>query len=245
MSVIDDFYQDVRSGNMPKPGEVTVSEAPEAPETPVSTVSEASQVAPEPSEALHDGSRWLPSRWELAALSAFASTDETRPSLATVWHVRSPEGSLYIATDGHTMAVRRAGTFRDTPIGNFAQVKHAPILSDIAKGGIEPAPWWAVLKVGTVTKGAQPPVRGIDCSYLARVGVVEKQARRRIADDWTPADEKRPNMTKKEQADMRSYLRAKGCFASVVIPTDELGGWYFKIATPQALWEMIVMPRRP
>ena len=177
----------------------------------------------------------VPNEKELRALRLHVSADETRPHMATIWRYSSDGGSTHVATDGHTIAVRRAGTHRTMTLHDIAK------LSPRALSGYTEAPprWESILKAGTAGKLA--PAYGINPNYVARVGDVERAVWQRNADDFVP----KPGMSMKEQKQRRSDLKnGAGACAVWTIPSDPLDGWFWRLDTTSALWEGVVMPRR-
>lgn len=179
---------------------------------------------------------------ELLALRAFVSKDETRPHLTVMWRYESDEGVTHVATDGHTLCCRRAGSHRTMNLHDIAKL--TPGTCDGAVTTAARPPVWEHYLAGCTaqTQGAKPPeVRGIDPNYVARVGLVEKAALKRARHDLENAGGSK--LRGKNLARALSNLSASCC--STLRLAGELDPWYFKIAAVAALWEILVMPRRP
>jgi hypothetical protein len=175
-----------------------------------------------------------PTEREMRALRMFVSKDETRPFLNTLWRYTSDEGTTYVATDGHVLIARRAGTHRTMmPADIFAM---GPDKS-VHKGDVQPPNWAALMH--PPNQGKLAPVYGISPGYFAMLADVECAAGARDAEDYVP----RPRMTKKDERKERE--RVKRCALAVLaLPSDPLDGWFWKIEAKAALWSGIIMPRR-
>ena len=178
-----------------------------------------------------------PSALEFRALRLFVSDDETRPGLSTLWAYLSDGGTTYVATDGHTVCLRRAGTHRGMPMRDIHALG-AWAVGDDGEGVASraPVPGWDRV-IGPLAGGKIAPKYGMNPHYFARLGDVEKAAGRRAAGDYVP----RPGMSKKNAALERSD-RSR-VFVSLVIPSGAHAGWYWKLSTEAALWEGMLMPR--
>jgi hypothetical protein len=175
-----------------------------------------------------------PTERELRALRLFVSQDETRPFLNTLWHYASDVGATYVATNGHIMTVRRSGTHRTMmPLDIFAM---GPDKS-VHKGDVQPPNWAALLH--PPKQGKLAPVYGISPGYFAMLADVERAAGARDAEDYVP----RPHMTKKDERKERENVK-RYALAVLVLPSDPLDGWFWKIEAKAALWNGIIMPRR-
>ena len=178
----------------------------------------------------------LPNLKELRALMLFVSKDETRPYLAHLWRYESDGGETFMATDGHTLALRRSGTHREMTLGAVCDLPASAVVED---GKAQPharPPRWSALVVAPA--GGELAERySISSVYFGRIGDVEAAAGARAADDYVP----RVGESKKAR---RSQLRAIGALAQWRIPSDALGPWYWSIEAVAARWEGIIMPRR-
>ena len=190
-----------------------------------------------------------PKPYELRAIDLFKSVDETRPHLATVWAYASDGGCSHVATNGHVIVLRRAGTHITTPMHMIASMTPTSLHNDWK----QPPAWDHVLRVPKWL-GEHPEKRGIDPSYFALVAKVEHAAGKRCAEDYAPAY----GVSKKNEAMVRSALRdsARGVWT---IGSDVYDGWYWCIDMPEEkdpytltkrakqapaiLWQGIVMPR--
>lgn len=181
----------------------------------------------------------IPNEKELRALRLFVSTDDTRQHLATLWRYSTIGGETYVATDGHTEIVRRAGAHRMMSLHEITKLAPTGVTAkgDSYATDIVPPRWDTVLRrpIG----GKLAPAYGIDPDYFARVGHVERAVGARKALDYIPP----PSMSKKEIRKRQADLKIGTC-AKWAIPSDPLEGWYFCLETTGALWEGIIMPRR-
>lgn len=168
---------------------------------------------------------------ERKALQQFVSTDETRPNLATLWHYESDGGCTHVATDGHTIAVRRSGTHILLALHVIAR------MHPVNETEADPPRWDSVLHAPTC-EGEYPEQRGINPAYFARVASVEKAAgaRRLMEYKLKPKDNKRIQALRK--ADLRN------AYSVWTIGSQELDGWYWRLDAGNVLWEGIIMPRR-
>jgi len=179
-------------------------------------------------------SNLTPNAKELRALQHFVGTDETRSHLTTVWVYVSKGGSTYLATDGHTLALRRAGTHLKMTCVDIAKLHY----NAVDGGAHNSPPGWE--RVVCAPEGGElASAYGFNPDYIARVGAVERAAGQRAADDYKP----RPYETKKAIKVAKEHLRNTAC-ASWIVPSDPMGGWYWKLETATARWEGIIMPRR-
>jgi hypothetical protein len=181
-----------------------------------------------------------PNDAELRAIWQFASTDETRESLSTVWSYASEGGCTHVATDGHTLVARQSGTHVMMPHANIARLEPHAI------GRITNAqpPAWSQHLGAPSLGGVLPPIRGINPSYVGRVATVEKAAGRRAADDYEP-----PVGESKKWADKKRITLRAGSCAEWVIGANVLDPWYWRIPNQPTgtaiVWEGLIMPRRP
>ena len=88
------------------------------------------------------GTGMLASEKELRALRSFVSKDATRENRATLWCYASEGGCTYVATDGHTMAIRRSGSHRTAILSDIAKLQ--PIA--IEGNGTTPFAWHTVMR---------------------------------------------------------------------------------------------------
>lgn len=182
-----------------------------------------------------------PSVKELRALAEFASCDETRASLARVWTYRSDGGVSFIATDGYTLALRRAGTHRSMTLSDIARLEPTADGFDFKTAQVweRPPPWQSVIKV-PVLEGTAPCERhSVNCAYLARIDLVERAAADRKAVDLVRATGEAMKRYRTRQDDARRCV-----MTLLTIPTNDRDGWFWTIDTPAALWEGMIMPRR-
>lgn len=171
---------------------------------------------------------------ELAALRQYVSTDTTREALSTLWRYQDATGVTHVASDGHTIIRRSAGTHASMSLA--AIVKACPA-DPVDKAGVTPFSWESVLKVPKV-EGKNAAERGINPAYFARVAKVEAAAGKRAADDYVPT----PGLSKKHAAQKRANLRTGSC-STWAVPVDVLDGWHWAIKGP-IFWEGVIMPRR-
>ena len=189
--------------------------------------------------AIRLGPELLPSDRELRALRLFVSPDATRPSMATLWLHLSEEGTTYVATDGHTIIIRRSGAHRPMSFRDIRKL--SPVSVDErgdAASTLHTIPAWDHVLV----KGKGGPLAATysaNPAYLARLVDVEKAAGQRAADDFRPSR----TMSKKDITKERSALKT-AAFVRFTIPSDPLDGWYWLLDTRAALWEGVIMPRR-
>jgi hypothetical protein len=181
-----------------------------------------------------------PNAKELAVLRIFVSTDETRPNLATLYAYESDGGTTYVATDGHTIVVRRAGTHRTMALHDVFKLATLAVGDDGTAKPTDrfPPKWEQVLRAGA-TGGALAKAYSISPLYMMRLADVEKAAGQRAADDYVPP----AGLSKKDAAAMRANLKGSA-LTLLTIPSDPLDGWFWKAETTAALWEGVVMPRR-
>ena len=182
-------------------------------------------------EIAGDNPNLVPSERELKVLHLFVSTDETRPDLNTLWHYASDGGETYVATNGHTLIVRRAGTHR-------TMIPHDVYALGPRNDGSTKPPAWAAL-LHAPMQGKLAPLYGISPSYFAMLADVERAAGARDAKDYVP----RPRTSQKGARKERENVK-RNVLAVLVLPADPLSGWYWKIDAKAALWEGIIMPRR-
>lgn len=168
---------------------------------------------------------------ELKALQQFVSTDTTRPHLAVLWKYESEGGCTYVATDGHTIALRRSGKHMLLALHDIARMQPVNETEAI------PPRWDSVLHAPTC-EGEYPERRGINPAYFARVAAVEKAAGARRLMEYKPA----PRDNKRIQALRKADLR-NAC-SVWTIGSQELDGWYWRLDAGSVLWEGVIMPRR-
>lgn len=186
-----------------------------------------------------DAAKLAPNAKELRALRIFASRDETRPHMTAVYAYESEGGLSYVATDGHTIVVRRSGTHRALALDAIQAMAPFTVngAGELATTNMVPPRWASVVKPGRVGKLA--PAYGVNPDYFARIGDVERAAGARASEDYVP----RPALSKKDAAKERSYLK-EGSFAKLTIPSDPLDGWHWTLETKEASWQGVIMPRR-
>lgn len=171
---------------------------------------------------------------ELSALQQYVSPDTTREALSTLWSYSDATGVTHVASDGHTIVRRSAGSH----VGKtLAAIVKACVAVSADKPHATPFSWESVLKAPKVD-GKNAPVRGINPAYFARVAKVEAAAGKRAADDYVPP----PGTSKKTAAQVRANLRTGSC-STWAVPVDALDGWYWSIKG-DVLWEGVIMPRR-
>jgi hypothetical protein len=160
--------------------------------------------------------------YELKAINVFASKDTMRPHMTCTWVYASDGGRTYMATDGHTIVIRRSGTHREMLLDHIAEL---PDRTTIPNVPCEPPNWANVIRMpDTTVKNLER--RGVNPVYFARVAEVEKAAG------------KRANARK-----VRDVLR-RTAYAVWTIGGTDHDGWYWEIDTKEALWQGIIMPRR-
>lgn len=176
---------------------------------------------------------------ELRALRQFVSRDVTRPHMTVLWRYGDNGDTTYMATDGHTMIVRRSGTHRTMSPHEIAKLPTFDVFDVFGAEHVDARPpsWDLVLHPGVQHQIA--PAYGINPDYFARVGNVERAVGHRAAEDYVP----NAGESKKYVAEKKSNLRIGIC-ASWVIPSDPLDAWYWRIDADAALWEGVIMPRR-
>jgi hypothetical protein len=173
-----------------------------------------------------------PNEKELKALRQFVSKDEARTNLATLWEYATEEGCTHIASDGHTLAMRRAGTHVNMTI---ADIEKLPAVS-LDGSDATPPPWSSVLRKPNC-KGKNPARRGIDPAYFARVAIVERAVAQRAVADYAP----KPGLTRLAIKHVLEDLR--NVYAIWEIGVDPLEAWYWTIER-EIRWEGLIMPRR-
>jgi hypothetical protein len=174
-----------------------------------------------------------PNAQEMRALELFVSSDLTRPNMSTVWEYASDGGLTHMSTNGHVLALRRAGTHAAMYLHDIAKMQPIAI-SDGSKGSTPPI-WPHLVRAHCKGKNVN---RGINPAYFALVAEVEKAAGKRAAADYQP----KAGEAKKIQRLARSRL-ATSSFSEWSIGCDPLDGWYWKIPG-EIVWEGIIMPRR-
>jgi hypothetical protein len=176
-----------------------------------------------------------PNAKEMRALELFVSRDLTRPSMSTVWEYASEDGLTHMSTNGHVLALRRAGTHVAMNLHDVAKM-HPIGLSDGSKGSTPPI--WPHLVQAPNCEGKNVAKRGINPAYFALVAEVEKAAGKRAAADYQP----KAGEAKKTEKLARSRL-ATTSFSEWSIGVDPLDGWYWKVPG-EIIWEGLIMPRR-
>lgn len=176
-----------------------------------------------------------PNDQELKALELFVNPDETRAYLNTVWMYFSDGGCTHVASDGHTIAVRRAGAHVQMSLLEIERMTPTPL--DHANQSTPPH--WSSLCHAPNCEGKNLAIRGINPAYFARVATVERAAGRRAAADYKPE----PGMSKKYEKQKRANL-ADGACSVWSIGVTALDGWYWKIPGDSIVWEGVIMPRR-
>lgn len=180
-----------------------------------------------------------PSVKELRALRLYVSRDTTREALCRLWMYGSEGGLTYVATEGHTMVVRRAGTHREMSPPDIAMLEpyEANEQGLCCATQVKPMVWAPLLHPASTGKLAE--VYGINPDYYARVGEVERAVGARASADFKPV----PCMSIKEQKKRRAELKTSA-YATLVVPSDPLDAWFWSIRADAALWSGLIMPRR-
>jgi len=192
-----------------------------------------------------------PKPYEMKALEAFRSPDETRENCSTVWCYDGREsGFCFVATDGHTMLVRRSGACRTTALRTIAKDASHPGVLRRCDGktfnpddyGARPPAWDSVFDtyVASLSGHDRADFYSWNPAYLARIEVVESAARKRAVADWVPAS--RYGSKKQEKKDRAQA--GDRIFATMRVPPMALDPLYFRIESAAALWEGLIMPRR-
>lgn len=177
----------------------------------------------------------IPNDHELKALGLFVSEDETRANLNTIWTYASDGGCTHIASDGHTIAVRRAGTHARMVLHDIERMAPTPLVA----GNQSTPPCWSYVVKAPNCEGKNLALRGINPAYFARVATVERAAGRRASVDYVPE----PGMSKKYEKQKRANLAGGAC-SVWSIGVEKLDGWYWKIPGDAIVWEGVIMPRR-
>jgi hypothetical protein len=175
-----------------------------------------------------------PNPEELKALRQFVGTDETRINLATLYEYVEEGGCTHIATDGHTLCMRRAGSHVAKDILEIEKL--APLSLDIV-GGTTPPMWSCVFKVPNCD-GPNVVDRGINPAYFARVARVERAAGLRASADYVA----KPGMSKRQEKTERDFLK-QCAYAIWNIGCADLDPWFFRVPG-NVVWEGLIMPRR-
>jgi len=163
-----------------------------------------------------------PTEKEFKALRLFAGKDPTRLSISTVWEYSSvsPWGCSHVATNGHVIALRRAGSHVEMSLYDIAKL--APLGLDLDSADPAVPPNWPHVLQTPNCEGKNLAQRAIDPAYFALVAAVAKAA-----------TEKRPR-------DGYHSVWSIGC--------DPLNGWHWMIpekhCRPGVIWEGVIMPRR-
>lgn len=180
-----------------------------------------------------------PNARELKALRLHVCLDVTREYLSKLWMYGSEGGLTYMAADGHTMVVRRAGTHRDMSPADVARLEpyEANEQGLCCATQVKPPAWAPMLRPWSGSKLA--PAYGINPDYYARVGEVERAIGARASADYAP----KPGTSKKDQAQARLRLKTSA-YAVLVVPSSPLDGWFWSISADAALWSGVIMPRR-
>ena len=163
-----------------------------------------------------------PTSLEMKAIAQFVCDDETlRPSMRTIWEYRSQGGVSHMATDGHTLVLRRAGTHTTMAPADIAKLAYRPMTGALGSG---PPGWGSVMSVPEVSADFKNGIRrGIDTEYMARVAVVERAAGKRAAERYVPE----PRESKKVVSLRKRALTA--LCASWAIWGDALDPWVWTI----------------
>lgn len=207
--------------------------------TDIEIVTEAEEAPASPAPEQNQNEALQPIEAELRALREFVSKDPTRMggALTTVWRYESDGGLSLVATDGHTLCLRRAGTHRT--MGLF-EVSKQPATNE---GGLScpPPPWSHLVDARDGRKPKDKPVtlRSVEPTYVARIGLVEKAVTKRRETDIKADGRFRGKELK------RALTGARSASCAVLELYGEMDPWYFKIDAPSALWEILVMPRQP
>ena len=181
-----------------------------------------------------------PNAKELKVLQMFVSRDAARPHLCTIWHYASEGGDTYVATDGHTMLVRRSGTHRTMTLGDIEAMAPSRLDDPGAHTDHLQPPRWARMFTSALPKpGRVANAYGIDPNYVARVGDLERAAGARASEDFVP----RPSQTAKDARAERAHL-ARSQHATWSISSDPLDPWVFRLDVGAARWDGLIMPRR-
>lgn len=175
-----------------------------------------------------------PTKEELRALEVFRSRDTTRPGIARVWVYRTEDGVSHVATDGHTLALRRAGSHRTMSPDAVGKLSLCDVGTDTAR----PPQWWHCIKVPWLEGKSPLAQHGINVTYLARIALIEAAAAKRSASELVREPRESQKVFRARKVHARRY------FAVWTIPADAFDGWYYKLDTPACLWEGIIMPRR-
>ena len=168
-------------------------------------------------------SDWKPNPEELKALRQFVGTDKTRIHLSTRYEYVEEGGCTHIATDGHTLCMRRAGSH--VAKGILEIEKLAPLSLDVV-GGTTPPNWSSVFKVPNC-EGPNVVARGINPAYFARVARVERAAGLRASADYVA----KPGTSKRYEKIERDALK-RCAYAIWNIGCDDLDPWFFRVRGP-------------
>jgi hypothetical protein len=122
-----------------------------------------------------------PSKKELAALEQFCGLDETRPHFCKVWRYedgpadRVP-GSTMVATDGHTICIRRTGTDLAQA---FSSIRARGAVNDPNGDAVR---WDSVISMpyGASKEWQGFNAIGFNAIYLARLVLVQKATGERL-----------------------------------------------------------------
>ena len=177
-----------------------------------------------------------PRPYELRALELFKSQDETRAVMNTVWTYTSEGGCTHFATNGHVIAVRRAGSHVTMATHEIAKLKPTSLSGT---GDVRLIPAWDHVLVRPVFRGTFPERRGINLAYFALVAKVEDAAGKRRAEDYIP----RAGLSKRWAMQERAEQR-RTAFSVWTIGSELDDGWYWQIERGAIRWEGVIMPRR-
>lgn len=186
-----------------------------------------------------------PAPYELKALEAFKSKDETRPFVSTVWAYSTTDGfdpetcaprvvgRTHVATSGHVLCCRRSGAHAKMSAEDVAMLPPTP-LSGVRN--IKPPAWAIGCHAYDESKGLSRKGYGVNPTYVGLVALVEKAAvKRQLA--------ALPKAATRELARLRERATLGAC-SSWRIPSDPLDPWYWRIDLGDVLWEGCIMPRR-
>lgn len=198
----------------------------------------ASPATPEPTPCPLDAEPY-----ELKALEAFMSDDETRPFLNTVWSYGSTDGvdpdtfaprvvgRTYAATDGHVLCCRRSGTHARMARHDVFALPPVP-LSGVPGAG--PPPWEHMLAAPDSSANA-PEGYSVNPEYVGLVALVEKAACKRLLASIPPGRGTR---------DLRQDA-PKRCATRWRVASSPLDPWLWSLDLGDVLWEGVIMTRRP
>jgi hypothetical protein len=188
---------------------------------------------------------------ELRAVLEWASTDDTRPHLDRAWRYGDPAtGETHVATDGHTMCVRRHGSHVGMKLDAIekATPEQVPRIgcAVFTEREIKP-PVWATVCVPPPPKGEVCLAYSYNPSYLGRLATIERVTKRCARDRI----ERKPGESVGTWK-MRQNAAAEHVYAILSLPSNKhpLDGlyWWVNIVgyseIPDVKWEGVIMPRR-